>query len=135
MSILSSVRAHRLGGRNVTARWLRHPLLTDMAAAFFHCYRSHRAAAPQAQSQLQNSQVLPSLLGSGWGQRPGHCVPSRPRASLGPRFSRVASSQFTPYSHKWSAFPIKGFHLQGIHGKDSDKYRFLVTDSTAELNE
>ena len=29
----------------------------------------------------------------------------------------------------------KGFHLQGIHGKDSDKYRFLVTDYTAELNE
>ena len=26
------------------------------------------------------------------------------------------------------------FHLQGIHGKDSDKYRFLVTDCTAELN-
>ena len=31
--------------------------------------------------------------------------------------------------------PIKGFHLQEIHGKDSDKYRFLVTDCTAELNE
>ena len=31
--------------------------------------------------------------------------------------------------------PIKEFHLQEIHGKDSDKYRFLVTDCTAELNE
>ncbi|XP_057392775.1 leucine-rich repeat-containing protein 37B-like isoform X2 [Balaenoptera acutorostrata] len=29
----------------------------------------------------------------------------------------------------------EGFHLQEIHGKDSDKYRFLVTDCTAELNE
>ena len=33
------------------------------------------------------------------------------------------------------AFTIKEFHLQGIHRKDSDKYRFLVTDYTAEMNE
>ena len=46
-------------------------------------------------------------------------------------FWSIQSRQY----HFCKYVPIKGVHLQGIHGKDSDKYRFLVTDYTAELNE
>ncbi|XP_059759799.1 zinc finger protein 671-like isoform X6 [Balaenoptera ricei] len=57
---------------------------------------------------------------------------SRSMALLCPRFCSFLSSDISFCLHMPG---IEGFHLQESHGKDSDKYRFLVTDCTAELNE